>query len=156
MTPTAAPATARPVREIDRTGMASRLRLAVMRLARQVRQETVGGDVTPSMLSALATVDRRGPLTLGALAAAERIQPPSMTKLVARLEEAGLVVREVDASDRRVARVQVTREGKRLVERMRSRGSAYIASRLATLSPEERAVVEAALPVLERLVEEDE
>ena len=156
MTPTAAPAPARPRREIDRTGLASRLRFVVGRLARQVRQETVRGEVTTSMLSALATIERRGPLTLGALAAAERIQPPSMTKLVARLEETGLVVREVDAQDRRVARVQVTREGKRLLERTRSRGSAYLARRLATLSPEERAVVEAALPVLERLVEEDE
>lgn len=152
MTPTAAPA---PARQIDRTGLASRLRFVIGRLARQVRQETVGDDVTPSMLSALATIERRGPLTLGALAAAERIQPPSMTKLVARLEETGLVMREVDAQDRRVVRVQVTREGKRLMDRARSRGSAYLASRLATLSPEERAVVEAALPVLERLLEED-
>ena len=156
MTPTPASAPARPGREIDGSGLASPLRLAVMRLARRVRQEAMGGDVTPSMLSALATVERQGPLTLGELAAAERIQPPSMTKIVARLAESGLVVREIDASDRRVARVQVTRDGKRLVERSRSRGSAYVAGRLARLTPEERAVLEAAVPVLERLLEDDE
>ncbi|MBW3669866.1 MAG: MarR family transcriptional regulator [Actinobacteria bacterium] len=152
MTPTAAPiASAR-----DLTGVASRMRMVVMRLARRVRQEALGGDVSFSMLTALATVERRGAVTLGELAAAERVQPPSMTKIVARLEELGLVVREVDPDDRRVARVHATRDGRRLVERSRSRGSAYIAGRLATLAPEERAVVEAALPVLERLLEHDE
>lgn len=155
MTPTAAAAPTSPSsREL--TAVASRMRMAVMRLSRRVRHESLGGDVTSSMLSALATVDRRGPLTLGELAAAERMQPPSMTKIVARLEESGLLVREIDARDRRVARVQVTREGRRFINRSRSRGSAYIAARLATLAPEERAVVEAALPVLERLLEDEE
>lgn len=137
------------------TELGSRMRLALMRLARRVRQEALGGDVTQSMLSALAVVDRLGPLTLGELAAAERVQPPSMTKIVARLEEAGLVVREVDARDRRVARVQVTDAGHRFAERSRSRGSAYLARRLRTLSDRDRAVVEAAIPVLERLLEDD-
>ncbi|HEX9970368.1 MAG TPA: MarR family transcriptional regulator [Acidimicrobiales bacterium] len=139
----------------DVTALASRMRLVVMRLARQVRQETLGGDVTQSMLSALASIDRRGPITLGDLAAVERVRPPSMTKVVARLEEVGFVAREVDAADRRVVRVQVTSAGHRFVEEARRRGSAYLAARLRTLAPEERAVVEAALPVLERLLEED-
>lgn len=145
------PATA--TRELIELG--ARMRLALMRLSRRVRQEALGGDVTQSMLSALAVVDRRGPLTLGELAAAERVQPPSMTKIVARLEEAGLVVREVDSRDRRVARVRVTDAGHRFAERSRSRGSAYLARRLRTLSDDDRAVVEAALPVLERLLEDD-
>lgn len=153
MTPAPAPAPA-PARDV--TALASRVRMVVMRLSRRVRQEVMGGDVSFSMLSALATVERCGPMTLGELAAAERVQPPSMTKIVGRLEELGFVVREVDANDRRVARVQTTRDGRRLVDRSRSRGSAYIASRLATLAPDERAVVEAALPVLERLLEGDE
>lgn len=140
----------------DVTGLASRMRLVVMRLARQVRQETLGGDVTQSMLSALASIDRRGPITLGDLAAVERVRPPSMTKVVARLEDAGFVAREVDAFDRRVVRVQVTAAGHRFAEEARRRGSEYLAARLKTLGPEERAVVEAALPVLERLLEEDE
>jgi DNA-binding MarR family transcriptional regulator len=134
---------------------ASRLRLALMRLARRVRHEALGGDVTQSMLSALAVLDRRGPMTLGELAAAERVQPPSMTKIVARLEEAGLVVRQVDGRDRRVAWAQVTDAGHRFVERSRSRGSAYLARRLRTLSDEDRALLEAAVPVLERLLEDD-
>lgn len=134
---------------------ASRLRLALMRLARRVRQEALGGEVTQSMLSALAVVDRRGPLTLGELAAAERVQPPSMTKIVARLEEQGLVARQVDPRDRRVARVRVTPAGHRFAERSRSRGSAYLARRLRTLSAEDRAVLDAAVPVLERLLEDD-
>jgi DNA-binding MarR family transcriptional regulator len=135
--------------------LGARLRMALMRLARRVRQEALDGDVTQSMLSALAVVDRRGPLTLGELAAAERVQPPSMTKIVARLEERGLVVREVDLRDRRVARVQVTDAGHRFAERSRSRGSAYLARRLRTLSESDRAVVEAALPVLERLLDDE-
>jgi DNA-binding MarR family transcriptional regulator len=139
----------------DITQLASRMRLVVMRLARQVRQETLGGDVTQSMLSALASIDRRGPTTLGDLAAIERVRPPSMTKIVVRLEEAGLVVRQADEADRRVVRVRVTAAGHRLVEEARTKGSAYLAARMRTLAPEERAVVEAALPVLERLLEED-
>ena len=141
------------VREV--TEQAARLRLALMRLSRRVRQEALGGDVTQSMLSALAVVDRIGPLTLGELAAAERVQPPSMTKIVAKLEERGLLARQVDGRDRRVVRVQVTDAGHRFAERTRSRGSAYLARRLRTLGAEDRAVVEAAIPVLERLLEDD-
>jgi DNA-binding MarR family transcriptional regulator len=135
--------------------LAGRARLVLMRLARRIRQEAVGDEATPSMISALASVDRGGPLTLGELAAVERVQPPTMTKIVARLEAAGLVVREVDVLDRRVARVRVTPAGHRFVERGRQRGATFLASRLRTLSPDERAVVEAALPVLERLLEDE-
>ena len=142
-------------RSRDITELASRMRLVVMRLARGVRRESAGGDVTQSMLSALASVDRRGPITLGDLAAVERVRPPSMTKIVARLEESGFVARQVDGADRRVVRVRVTSAGHRFVEDARRRGSAYIAARLQTLPAEDRAVVEAALPVLERLLEED-
>lgn len=144
-----------PTASRELTDLGSRMRLALMRLARRVRQEALGGDVTQSMLSALAVVDRLGPLTMAELAAAERVQPPSMTKIVGRLEEAGLVVREVDPRDRRVARVRVTVAGHRFAERTRSRGSAYLARRLRTLSESEREVVEAAIPVLERLLEDD-
>lgn len=151
MTPAApaAPAPAPPLPDV-----ASRLRMAVMRLARRLRLEGLGEQASPPMVSALATVDRFGPLTLGDLAAAEHVQPPSMTKIVARLEASGFVVREVDADDRRVARVRVTPAGHRYVERARSRGSAYIASRLRGFSPEERERIEAALPLLERLLED--
>ncbi|HVF76178.1 MAG TPA: MarR family transcriptional regulator [Acidimicrobiales bacterium] len=137
------------------TDLAGRARLVVMRLARRIRQEGMGDEATPSMISALASIDRFGPLTLGELAAVEQVQPPTMTKIVARLEAAGYVVREVDAGDRRVARVQVTSAGHRFVERGRQRGAMFLAERLRTLSAEERAAVEAALPVLERLLDGD-
>jgi DNA-binding MarR family transcriptional regulator len=128
----------------------SQLRLAVTRLARRLRQQSVG-DITASQISALSTVDRRGPLSLGELAAIERVAPPSMTRIAARLEERDLVAREVDASDRRVARVVLTEAGRRVLEETRTRRDAYLAERLVNLSDEEQEVLARALPLLERL-----
>lgn len=139
----------------DITELASRLRLAMARLVRRARQEAVEGEVTPSMMSALGAIYGLGGPTLGELAAAERVQPPTITKLVGRLEDDGLVVREPDQSDRRVVRVRLSPEGRRFVERTRVRAGAYMARRLRTLSDEERAVLEGALPILERLLEEE-
>jgi DNA-binding MarR family transcriptional regulator len=137
------------------THLASRLRLAVTRLARVLRQQTSDGDVTVSMLSALASVERLGLVSLGELAAVERVQPPSMTRIVGHLDDAGLVVRETDAADRRIARVRTTPEGVRLLERNRKRRNAYLADRLRTLSASDLAALDAALPVLERLLEDE-
>jgi DNA-binding MarR family transcriptional regulator len=137
------------------THLASRLRLAVTRLARVLRQQTSDGDVTVSMLSALASVERLGLVSLGELAAVERVQPPSMTRIVGHLDDAGLVVRETDAADRRIARVRATPEGVRLLERNRKRRNAYLADRLRTLSASDLAALDAALPVLERLLEDE-
>lgn len=138
------------------TTVAARLRLSVARLARMLRQHTPpDGDVTVSMLSALASVERLGPLTLGELAGFERVQPPSMTKIVARLDELGLVAREVDSADRRVARVRLTPEGWRFLNRNRARRNEFLAERMRNLTPDEVAVLRDALPVLEKLVEED-
>ena len=95
-----------------RTEMGSSLRLAVLRLSRRLRQETAGqGDVTPSQTSALMTLAKHGEITLGELAAIERIAPPSMTRIAARLEEDGLLERRPDAADRRVARVAISAAG---------------------------------------------
>ena len=129
----------------------ARLRLVVMRLARRLRQQAEG-DVTASMLSALSSIARLGPLTLGELATVEQVQPPSMTKIVAKLEERGYVVREPDARDRRVTRVRVSDEGAAYVARSRTLRNVYLAERLERLDAEERALVERALPLLERLV----
>jgi DNA-binding MarR family transcriptional regulator len=134
-------------------GLAAGLRLVVMRLARRLRQQAEG-EVTPSQLSALSTVEHLGPLTLGELAAAEQIQPPSMTKIVSGLEQHGFVVREPDAKDRRIARVRISDEGRRFVARSRTRRNAYLAARLKGFDAEERALIERALPLLERLVDE--
>jgi DNA-binding MarR family transcriptional regulator len=134
--------------------LAPELRLAVMRLARRLRQLADAG-ITPSMLSALSSVERLGPLTLGDLASAEKVQPPTMTPIVARLEAEGLVRREVDPGDRRVARITLGRQGKQLLDRSRSRKTAYLARRLRALAPAERDVVRRAVDILERFVSEE-
>jgi DNA-binding MarR family transcriptional regulator len=133
--------------------LAPRLRLAVMRLARRLRQQAEEG-ATPSMLSALASVERLGAVTLSELAQLERVQPPSITKVVARLEDEGLVARSGDANDRRISRIALTSKGKRFIEKNRSRKTAYLAHGLSTLEPRERAILNEALDVLDRLLKE--
>lgn len=135
--------------------LGSQLRLAVLRLSRRLRQQAVG-DITPSQLSALTAVERHGEVTLGELAAIERIAPPSMTRIAARLEERGLVERHVDSADRRVARLAASPTGRQLLETIRSRRDAYLAARLQMLTAEEREVLEKAVPLLERLASEDQ
>jgi DNA-binding MarR family transcriptional regulator len=131
------------------------LRLAVMRLARRLRQQTEG-EITASQLSALASLNRLGPLTLGALAAVERVRPPTMTRIVGHLEAAGLVVRRPAPGDRRSAQVELSPAGRELLDRSRTRKDAYLAERLATLAPAEVAVLRQAAAALERLLEADD
>jgi DNA-binding MarR family transcriptional regulator len=132
--------------------MTSRLRMVVARLNRRLRQEANEG-ATPSQLAALATIERHGPITLGDLAGHERVRPPTMTRIVAWLEETKLVRRTVDPSDRRVSRVSITSEGSRLLARSRTRKDEFLASLLEHLDADELALVERAVPVLERLTE---
>jgi DNA-binding MarR family transcriptional regulator len=143
-----------PSAHVDRE-LVVQLRLAVMRLARRLRQQTEG-EITASQLSALSSVNRLGPLTLGALAAVERVRPPTMTRIVGHLEAAGLVVRRPAPGDRRSAEVELTAPGRELLERSRTRKDAYLAERLATLGPAEVVVLRRAAAVLERLLEADE
>ena len=133
--------------------LASRLRLAVTRLARRLRTQ-LPGELSPSQLATLASVECRGPLTLGELSAVERVKPPTMTKIVGCLEEQGLVSRTVDPSDRRVARVEATAAGLAFLEDSRQSKDAYLATRLRTLSPEDRRTLERAAEVLERILDE--
>jgi DNA-binding MarR family transcriptional regulator len=128
----------------------SQLRLVVLRLSRRLRQQTAG-DVTASQISALSTIAKHGEVSLGELAAIERIAPPSMTRIAARLEEQGLVERRVDATDRRVARVAVSSAGEALLVETRTRRDAFLAARLQEFSPEEQAIIAAAVPLLERM-----
>jgi DNA-binding MarR family transcriptional regulator len=137
------------------SGLPSQLRLAVMRLGRRLRQEAVG-DITASQLSALSTVARRGPLSLGELSEIERIAPPSITRIVGRLEERGLVVRTVDAADRRVARLAVSEAGQSVLNETRTRRDAYLALRLQAMTVDERETLMRALPLLERLTGDEE
>ena len=138
---------------IENTDLASRLRLAVARLSRRIRQEAAatGEELTSSTQSALASIERLGPITLGELAAVERVQPPSMTRMVARLEEWGYATRVVDPTDRRVARAAITDAGRELLARSRTRKDAFLARRVAKLTDAERALLARALPLLERL-----
>jgi len=132
--------------------LAARLRLGVLRLSRQLRQQIVGG-VTQSQISVLSSVERLGTPTLGELAEAERVQPPSMTRQVETLVERGLLVREVSPTDRRIARVRLTQEGLRTLQRTRSARTAFLAARLKKLPVEERARLEELVGLLEQLVD---
>ncbi len=145
-----------PAAALAPEALAARLRLASARLARRTRQEALsaGDDLTASRLAALATIERLGPITLGDLAGVEQVQPPSMTRIVARLEERGFARREVDAQDRRIVRVQITDAGRLTLERSRTKKNAFLAKRVARLSPEARAALGEALPVLEELIDD--
>ncbi len=138
---------------IDDSELASQLRLAVARLSRRIRQQaaSTGEELTSSTQGALASIERLGPITLGELAAVEQVQPPSMTRIVARLEEDGYVTRVVDPTDRRVARAAITDAGRTLLARSRTRKDAYLARRVAEFTDSERALLARALPLLERL-----
>jgi DNA-binding MarR family transcriptional regulator len=138
---------------LDVTELASQLRLAVARLSRRIRQQaaSTGEELTASTQGALASIERLGPITLGELAAVEQVQPPSMTRIVARLEEDGYVTRVVDPTDRRVARAAITDAGRTLLARSRTRKDAYLARRVAEFTDAERALLARALPLLERL-----
>src|SRR5688500_5429141 len=110
----------------ETVALAARLRLAVVRLARKLRQEAEPG-ITSSMLSALSSLERLGPLTMGELGGAEQVSGPTITRVANALVEAGLVAREADPTDRRVTWVRVTADGARLLERARRRQGAYLA-----------------------------
>jgi DNA-binding MarR family transcriptional regulator len=140
------PTAARP----DTVALAARLRLGVTRLARKLRQEAEPG-ITPSMLSALSSLDRRGPLTMRELGAAEQVAAPTITRVANALVEAGLVAREADANDGRVTWVRVTPAGAKLLERSRRRKEAYLVKALAGLEPRELETLEDATAILERL-----
>jgi len=134
----------------DTTEVAARLRLSATRLARRLRQETAAGR-TPSQLSALASIEQHGPLTLGSLAEHERVAPPTITNIVAKLEADGLVSRHIDEADRRFARVAVTEAGAALTAENRRRKTTWLAGRIGELDPEQRTALAAALDVLDAL-----
>ncbi len=138
--------------DIDTPDLAARLRLSTTRLARQLRKASDTG-LTPSQYSALITIEHHGPVTLGALAAHERVTPPSITRIVAKLEEDGFVRRATDATDRRVGRVAVTPKGASLIARSRRRRNEWLAARLGDLPADDVARLAAALGVLEALAE---
>ncbi len=137
----------------DPSEAAGRLRLSATRLARRLRQEA-GAGLTPSQLSALAVVERHGPLTLGALAERERVAPPSITKIVNNLEAQGLVVRNGDPEDRRITLVATSDAGAALVAEWRRRKTAWLAGRIALLDADQQRRLADALDVLDVLATE--
>lgn len=133
---------------------AGRLRLALMRISRRLRQEADAG-ITPSQLSALATLDRRGPMALRDLAAAERITSSTLTRIVAALEAEGLIARITDPLDRRCNLASVTPSGAELLTSARDKGTRLLSERVASLSAKDTDLLAAALPVLEALLEDE-
>jgi DNA-binding MarR family transcriptional regulator len=138
-------------------GLASALRISVSRLARRLRVErAVHGaaalsELSDTQLGALATLERHGAMTPGELAEHEKVQPPSMTRVIAVLEQRNLVMRAAHATDKRQVMLTVTDEGRDLVHQSRRLRDAWLARRLRELTPAERAKLRAAAPILEKL-----
>jgi DNA-binding MarR family transcriptional regulator len=138
---------------ISTTDLAHRLRPVIARLARRMRQQA-GGDLSPTQGAALNTIACHGPLTPSELAAREKIQRPTATRVLTRLEEAGLIARTADPADRRSSLVSTTESGTELLASVRDRKDAYLAQRLDRLSPEDLAALDRAAGILERVLEE--
>jgi DNA-binding MarR family transcriptional regulator len=139
------------------TESAVRLRMAIVRTARRLRQEAAGAggtELSPTAAAALATVDRHGPLSPSELAEVERIKRPTATRTLRQLEEAGLVDRTPDPADGRGALVSVNAAGRERLRRLRGRKNAYLARRMRDLPAEEVEALERAAGILERILEE--
>ncbi len=136
-------------------GLASALRISVSRLARRLRAERLTKGMEPGLsdtqLAALAALEVHSAMTPGELAEHEKVQPPSMTRVIAALEEHGLVMRAPHATDRRQVVLTATERGRELVYQSRRLREAWLAKRLRELTPQERAVLRAAAPILEKL-----
>jgi DNA-binding MarR family transcriptional regulator len=131
--------------------LAHDVRIAVMRLARRLRAERADSPLSLTQLAALATVERHGPLTPGELADHERVSPPSITKVIAALEAAGLVARTPHPSDGRQSLVAISKSGAKLLRDDRRQREAWLARRLVELDDTDRTALRAVLPLLERL-----
>jgi DNA-binding MarR family transcriptional regulator len=135
-------------------GLATTLRISVSRLARRLRVERQAeglSSLSDTQLAALAVLESHTAMTPGELAEHEKVQPPSMTRVIAALEERRLVMRQPHPTDRRQVVLTVTEEGRVLVTQARRRRDAWLAKRLKELTPEERAVLRSAAPILEKL-----
>ena len=135
------------------TTTALRLRLALVRLTRALRQGNTAG-LSPSQLSALSTIDDFGPLRVSAVAVHESVGAPVATRVVASLEELGLVTRESDPVDKRATLVALSTEGRGTIDQLWTQRTLGLSSRLDRLSDEERGALEAALPALEKMARE--
>jgi DNA-binding MarR family transcriptional regulator len=132
--------------------LAPRLRWAITRMARRLRQEA-GTDLGPSQVAALATVERHGPLSPSELAEFERIKRPTATRIVRHLEDGGLIERVNHPADGRSSILTVTADGRALLKRLRERKTAYLAKRLGAMEAEDRRTLERAAELLEGMLE---
>lgn len=139
----------------DAVAVAARLRISVTRLNRLLRRQADTG-LTPSQLSALATVEHHGAMTLGALAEHERVAPPSVTKLASKLEGLGLLDRQASPADGRVHLVSLTEDGRALLAESRQRKNEWLAERLGRLTPEDRARLADALDVIDAVLTQEQ
>ena len=142
-----------PVSDGEIAEIAAHLRLAVTRTARRLRQEAP--ELSPSQASALATIERHGPLTPSELADRERIKRPTATRVAARLEEDGLIERAAAPGDGRSCSLALTPAGAALIRRLRRRMTAYLAERLRALDPDDLEALERASQLLEGLLEDE-
>lgn len=136
----------------DEVEDAARLRVAIARLARQLRQRTMGG-LTPSQLSCLTSVEQLAPVRLAELASREAVAPPTLTRIVAGLVEVGLVERQPDPLDARAALITTTAAGRAALRVIREERTAFLFERLGALAPEDRARLPQLVELLEHLVE---
>ncbi|MCZ2804000.1 MULTISPECIES: MarR family winged helix-turn-helix transcriptional regulator [unclassified Modestobacter] len=136
---------------LDTAALAHDLRLAVMRFSRRLRNQRVDTSVTLTHLAALSTLKRHGAMSPGELAAHERVQPPSMTRVVVALESRGLVTRTPHPTDGRQVVIDLTAAAEELLnEEVRAR-EAWLAGRLQELSAEDRDVLREAAVIMEKL-----
>ena len=135
------------------TGLSSSLRIAVARLTRRLRAERDPANdlLSVGQLSVLGALSRNGECSVGELAGLERVQPPSMTRTVNCLEEGGYVIRHKHATDGRQVVVALSEKGAQILATDRRRRDAWLAQRLRELTPEERALLRQATPIIERL-----
>lgn len=136
--------------ERERT-LASRLRLAVVRLNRRLRAQRTDSQITLSQLSALSCLHKSGPITPGELALREGVQPPSMTRVIAALESNGLITRRAHPTDGRQAIVEVTEDGRKLIEQEVMARERWLDSQLSDISEEERAILCRATEIIDRI-----
>jgi DNA-binding MarR family transcriptional regulator len=137
----------------DTTALASELRTTVMRLARRLRSQRTDDSLSLSQIAALGTLSRSGPITPGELAAQERVQPPSMTRLLAGLEAAGLVTKRDHPADGRQVLVEISPAGRTIIEADRKRRDAWLAQRLRDLPPADLELLHEAALVLARIAD---
>ncbi|HTR70107.1 MAG TPA: MarR family transcriptional regulator [Mycobacteriales bacterium] len=141
-----------PISALSDPETAARLRAVVGKLSRRLNSLARGSGLTTSQLSALGVVARQGPIRISDLAEAESMNPTMVSRIVAALEDAGLLARKPDPVDRRAGLVEVTATGRRTHDRLRAERGRILMQGLEQLDPKDRAAVEAALPALEALV----